>query len=746
MHDQLCTKFGHGEATRRFGKLLVALSYRWLQAAHPDPDSFHLKIVGNAAHLYIKNDSKSTGLRALVFEPLGRSRDVDFALFWDFASIYQRTRTAEQEDLFIEGLKASNIWYGHRHTVMWMQSMLPQKFDTNRFPTYAGSGWCYVEANLSSVLKPAALRLDLGQRDGHGVAIRPKVYDDFLKNCVVGRVPPVPPEDAAHALRTEKVFTARSDVERVVGLYEHFFASVAPTVGTLELSGLNWVDADAYQMARVLPRFEALASVDISANSISGSGGKAIIEALLSRTECTLIKNKFDTESAKMLIEMAKEKQIMLSGLKRDQTEADLSNRRLSPADGILISSDLICMSVLRKIVLSDNGLMDEGAIAIIESLKINTSLEELALRECGIGPGGGKAIARALSSSMPVLKSIDLRNNTLGREGWCAIFHALRDNEDNKIESWAFEEGPLDCEVATSLAEYMSVTTVLTECDMSRIRWRTRFGPDSKGEEEAMRMARLFAKIAAEKGIMLSGIKHDQKEAHPVKPSGTEYRKWNVTDRVCHAILVESDLRVSAVLTECEVISDYEVHRVEPQIAKAMAEIGTEKRIMLSGMKRDETEANFYRCDALEDISCVLIASDLSFMSALKTLILSRHDIGDRGAIALCESLARNDIEINKSLETIWLVSCNIQSEGGKAIGAALQSGLAVLTSLDLAGNRIGFEGAKAIADALKSGAAALKKLNIKQNRLDPEGTKALRVAVEGRDGFKLGISSAYE
>ena len=37
----------------------------------------------------------------------------------------------------------------------------------------------------------------------------------------------------------------------------------------------------------------------------------------------------------------------------------------------------------------------------------------------------------------MTALKSINLRGNSMGTEGWCAIFDALRNNKDNKIESW---------------------------------------------------------------------------------------------------------------------------------------------------------------------------------------------------------------------------------------------------------------------------------------------------------------------
>ena len=35
------------------------------------------------------------------------------------------------------------------------------------------------------------------------------------------------------------------------------------------------------------------------------------------------------------------------------------------------------------------------------------------------------------------VLKNINLKGNGIDTEGWCAIFHALRDNKASSIEEW---------------------------------------------------------------------------------------------------------------------------------------------------------------------------------------------------------------------------------------------------------------------------------------------------------------------
>ena len=54
------------------------------------------------------------------------------------------------------------------------------------------------------------------------------------------------------------------------------------------------------------------------------------------------------------------------------------------------------------------------------------------------------------------------LRNNDLGTEGWCAIFSALRDNKENKIESWDLSRQGINPEIAKALAEYVSASTTV--------------------------------------------------------------------------------------------------------------------------------------------------------------------------------------------------------------------------------------------------------------------------------------------
>ena len=82
---------------------------------HPDPDGFHLRIIAAVAALYMHDDTERSPLTA-AFKEKGLGAP-DFAFFWDFASLYQKPRTEEEEPLFLRGLRASNVWYGHELTV-----------------------------------------------------------------------------------------------------------------------------------------------------------------------------------------------------------------------------------------------------------------------------------------------------------------------------------------------------------------------------------------------------------------------------------------------------------------------------------------------------------------------------------------------------------------------------------------------------------------------------------------------------
>ena len=112
---------------------------------------------------------------------------------------------------------------------------------------------------------------------------------------------------------------------------------------------------------------------------------------------------------------------------------------------------------------LRGNDLNAEAAKYLGEGLRENKGLTALEYAACHQPSLFGKCQQLL---TLPFTLACSLRNNGLGREGWCAIFAALRDNKDNKIESWDLSRNAFNAEIAKVLAEYVSVSTAITSLE----------------------------------------------------------------------------------------------------------------------------------------------------------------------------------------------------------------------------------------------------------------------------------------
>lgn len=116
----------------RFGGMMVALSPNKCPAAlsadHPDPKGHALEYIAEFIEGYFSKDTglfddscASTTLYSRVFKPLGIPDKLDLVFFWDYASLAQKPRSALEEVLFREGLKACNFWFGHQYIPILIQ-------------------------------------------------------------------------------------------------------------------------------------------------------------------------------------------------------------------------------------------------------------------------------------------------------------------------------------------------------------------------------------------------------------------------------------------------------------------------------------------------------------------------------------------------------------------------------------------------------------------------------------------------
>ena len=186
------------------------------------------------------------------------------------------------------GLTASNIWYGHLESVCWQQTTLPKGFSFAPFrdnktgemrtpaQTYEDSGWCFIESIISAGIKIGYFRLDLEKRTEEAMG---KDYYDLRDVCVAKRPPPILPDEAARLLREVKIFTAGSDVDKVIELYRSFFEGVSQSTVRLYFTSLEWGDEEAVQLAAVLPSFARLEELSLGGNQIGDAGAIALAEA-----------------------------------------------------------------------------------------------------------------------------------------------------------------------------------------------------------------------------------------------------------------------------------------------------------------------------------------------------------------------------------------------------------------------------------------------------------------------------------
>jgi hypothetical protein len=160
-------------------------------------------------------------------------------------------------------------------------------------------------------------------------------------------------------------------------------------------------------------------SLDASCENISPAGVQLIAEAL--RTSVTgaltvtnLLRNELDAESAKMLVQVAKQKGISLCGIQRDQTTADFSSQGLMPPDAILLASDLsqaVITGALTNMSLACNMLDEEGTKAICKALKHNKTLKELDLSGFVRSNIGGAAGAKHVADMLGVNSGLTVTN-----------------------------------------------------------------------------------------------------------------------------------------------------------------------------------------------------------------------------------------------------------------------------------------------------------------------------------------------
>lgn len=424
-----------------WGLLLVAISYRWLTAEHPDPDGFHLAIITRVARLYLKGMMHDAHCSPLVqaFDLAGlSSSEADFGVLWDFGSLHQHPkggkRTEEESRLFKQGLSALPLWYGHEATTMWMQPDLPEGFGERMAAlglaeTYEMSGWCFVESSVSAGVKPSEKRLNLSLRTenalkcAYGMPIHWAPEDRLTGVCAAQRVPPLLPQVMEGAL-IHKRFTSGADRAVVAELYRSYFVGVTSCATRLDFARLQWKDAEAAALAALLPTYARLTALDVSNNEIGGDGARQLAAAVLAHPKIEVFSH------------------VPIKRMRADSfDELELWAKDIGTAGGLVVAAVLREMSMSRLTMLNVRGnqLGDEGAAAICDALRESkvSQVKELDVRHNRISGQGARQLAAAVLANhrietfntIPVkemradaLTELDLRSQGLDNKGGLGI------------------------------------------------------------------------------------------------------------------------------------------------------------------------------------------------------------------------------------------------------------------------------------------------------------------------------------
>ena len=134
----------------------------------------------------------------------------------------------------------------------------------------------------------------------------------------------------------------------------------------------------------------------------------------------------------------------------------------------VLVAIQQLISGGLKRLSLRCSHLQSDGVAHVAEALKTNSTLHTLGLSNNGLCPddgiaGGGLSVLGEALATNTTLRVLDLCSNGLGTKGWSTVFSALRDNKENKIESWNLSQEGIDVE-SSKLAEYVSVSTALTQ------------------------------------------------------------------------------------------------------------------------------------------------------------------------------------------------------------------------------------------------------------------------------------------
>ena len=136
---------------------IVIVSYAWGARDHPDPSGRLLReVLAPAIEWYMSERTGGYSKRGK------RSGALDFGMFLDFTSMFQKPRAQEEDAAFRRALSCMDVLYAHQRTVKWRLTRQPPGVEG--LP-YSARGWPFFETIVSGLASFGTHVLDLGLVD-----------------------------------------------------------------------------------------------------------------------------------------------------------------------------------------------------------------------------------------------------------------------------------------------------------------------------------------------------------------------------------------------------------------------------------------------------------------------------------------------------------------------------------------------------------------------------------------------------
>lgn len=366
---------------------ILAISYCWRSAEHPDPQGDQVRILSGVLAQWIAGRGDGP-------------RGWDVAVFMDWCSLYQEPRSVEEQASYERSLVHMDLWYAHERTCVWLLTKQPP--DTE---PYRERCWPSFERAVSQMITPDGNLLDLGLFDG-----RCKDWARTLEVCKARPQPPTVPETFAMELQ-RKAVSQSSDRHYLASKYREAFTELLGLARQLDFRAVSWGAAEICSLAETVQRCSALEVLDLAENQIGDRGAETLAAVLL---HCYGLR-KLDLSGCDIGDHGAAS---LARALATDRLQVlNLARNGIGDDGAAALAEAMPRCSQLQRLLLGSNEIGDRAAALLAAAIPQCARLQVLDLSENEIGDAGVAALAGSISRC-DCLQKLDLARNRIGDGG----------------------------------------------------------------------------------------------------------------------------------------------------------------------------------------------------------------------------------------------------------------------------------------------------------------------------------------